>query len=53
MKDKNQEKLEARRKMLDKMLAKMQDKKVKEFAKSIEELSFFLSRKINTEKDDK
>ena len=47
MKDKKQQKLEQRRKVLDKMLAKMEEKKVKDLAQSIEDLSYFLTRKID------
>lgn len=50
MKNKNEKKLEARRDMLDKMLNKMEDKKVKDLAQSIEDISFFLTRKIDTAK---
>ena len=50
MENKNQKKLEARRKMLDTMLNKMEEKKVKDLAESIEELSFFLTRKISSDK---
>ena len=49
MKNKNEKKLEARRDML-KMLNKMEDKKVKDLAQSIEDISFFLTRKIDTAK---